>query len=100
MPPDVFLALASSGLTLVASWMYFLKPAVTALKFEPEVTFCGPPLRGSLAPFAQVQLSARTSLEMSLKGDHWLFTYVTRPLADSADAPQTTVVQILKQARD
>jgi hypothetical protein len=101
MPPDVFLALASSGLTLVASLMFFMSdeeaPPERPLSPKDEVAFCDPPrrqLRAAAPPplprLAQeaciVDVSTPTVgglLTLRPQGDTWLVTLESVPLADS-----------------
>ena len=47
MPPDILLMLASSGLTLVASLLFFVSEErpPRSRRSEPEVSFCLPPHR-------------------------------------------------------
>ena len=50
MPPDVLLVLASSGITLVASLLFFVSEDTAPIEREtPPVAFCLPP-RGSEPP--------------------------------------------------
>jgi hypothetical protein len=85
MPPDVFLALASSGITLVASYMYLIQDPKREAE-GPEVSFCGPPQQ--LPPplpshKVQIQVSTQTHLAMDFSGGEWTMTYTTTPFKDA-----------------
>lgn len=91
MPPDVLLVLASSGITLVASLLFFVseeRPPQQVL--GPPVNFCLPPSRKAppplpVMPECAVDLS-NSSLHsvMTLKpiGDEWVVTLDTSPIKD------------------
>ena len=85
MPPDVLLLLASSGLTLVASLMFFVSEEQAPLEDDDprfEVRFCLPPLRLQAVP---PPLPARPdcSLNVSSGGFHSVLTM--RPAGDGED---------------
>lgn len=111
MPPDVLLMLASSGITLVASLMFFVSDdAPPAIADDPRnhVTFCLPPLRQSVRALPVAQPPPVPSLEptppplpeckvdvsnpmlasvMTLKpasNEEWVLTLECAPQADSA----------------
>jgi len=97
MPPDIFLVLASSGLTLVASLMFFVAedppPAERPADPKDEVSFCVPPFRRAaqppplpVNPSCSVDVSTPTLgglLTLRPAGDEWLVTLESVPLADS-----------------
>lgn len=113
MPADIFLVLASSGITLVASLMFFVAeeapPAERPVDPRDELTFCVPPTRGPraqpppLPPAAQtpsVELPALGGvLTLRPLGDEWLVTLDTVPLAD-APAVQVRGVDGVGQVHD
>ncbi len=93
MPPDVLLVLASSGITLVASLMFFVsedrEPAVVP---GPPVAFClpprvpgasPPPLPGPVQCSVDVSTSSLHSV-MTLRpqGDEWVMTLDMAPVRD------------------
>ncbi|MEW6430483.1 MAG: hypothetical protein AB1730_03145 [Myxococcota bacterium] len=99
MPPDVLLALASSGLTLVAS-LLFLVSDDAPIAEGPEdprqqVGFCLPPSRGRavgvrpppLPSPPECAVAVRTAavegvLTLKPQGDEWLVTLDSVPMAD------------------
>lgn len=96
MPPDVLLVLASSGLTLVASLMFFVSDDAPPREapVRSEVAFCLPPRRPKrlaippplpTPPECAVTLG-HSALHgvMTLKpqGDEWVVTLETAPMAD------------------
>lgn len=92
MPPDVFLVLASSGLTLVASLLFFVsEDPPPSEKETPPVAFCLPPTRKKAPPPLPVMPECAVNLSnavlhsvMTLKpqGDEWVVTLETVPMAD------------------
>lgn len=93
MPPDVFLVLASSGITLVASLMFLVSEETAPVERETTpVAFCLPPARSKKAPpplpvmpECAVNLSnAVLHSVMTLKpqGEEWVVTLDTVPMAD------------------
>ncbi len=97
MPPDVFLLLASSGITLVASLLFLVSEERPPLEPADDprlwVDFCDPPLflgRPPPLPKKQdcsVQVSTPTlngMLTLRPSGDEWVVTLDTAPLCDSA----------------
>lgn len=98
MPPDVFLVLASSGLTLVASLLFFVSddpPVREAASPGPQLSFCVPPRRGRPITVRPPPLPAQPECAvavstpslhgvMTLKpqGDEWVVTLETAPMAD------------------
>jgi hypothetical protein len=111
MPPDVFLVLASSGITFLASLMFFVSKELPPAEFPDDparhVAFCLPPSRASWVPAGtsstgsglaamppplperscEVDLSTQTlnsSLNLRPSGDDWLITLSTAPISDSA----------------
>ena len=106
MPPDVFLVLASSGITLVASLLFFISEESPPPKIVgPQVAFCLPPTRKAPPPLpvmpecaVDVSNSAIHSV-MTFKpvGDEWVVTLDTRPVTDVPAAQVsggTTVGQV------
>jgi len=96
MPPDIFLVLASSGLTLVASLMFFVSeeaaPIEAPVDPRDEVSFCVPPVRGAQPPPLPVNPSCSVDVStptigglLTLRpiGAEWLVTLESVPLADS-----------------
>ncbi|MBL8909507.1 MAG: hypothetical protein JNM17_02280 [Archangium sp.] len=91
MPPEVLLVLASSGITLVASLMFFVSNERPPPVVEgPSVAFCLPPARKNppplpVMPECAVDLST-SSLHsvMTFKpmGDEWVVTLDTTPIKD------------------
>jgi len=98
MPPDVLLALASSGLTLVASLMFLVSDDTPAPEgpVDPRalVGFCLPPARARVQarppplPVApECAVSVRTPavegvLTLKPQGDEWIVTLDYAPMAD------------------
>lgn len=95
MPPDVLLALASSGLTLVASLMFLVSddtPMPDAEDPLNQVAFCLPPQRARAQPpplpaSPECAVPVRTAavegvLTLKLQGDEWLVTLDYAPMAD------------------
>lgn len=91
MPPDVFLVLASSGLTLVASLLFFVSDDTAPREqLGPPVAFCVPPVRPRPPPLpampeCSVDVSTRALhgvLTVRLQGDEWLVSLDTNPVAD------------------
>lgn len=103
MPPDVFLALASSGISLIASLMFLVTPP--ARREEPEddprfhVPFLLPPTRAAVAkppplPVREClvglgQSTLNAVMGIKLNGDDFVVTLETAPRAD-APALQVT----------
>ncbi len=99
MPPDVFLALASSGITLVASLLFFVSedrpPREVEIDPENQVTFCLPPRPAGAVtappplPAADCELTVTSwaiAGELTLRhvrGDDWTLCFERAPLADS-----------------
>ncbi|MFT3835501.1 MAG: hypothetical protein QM723_00695 [Myxococcaceae bacterium] len=97
MPPDVFLVLASSGITLVASLLFLVShesPPKDPFD-DPRlwVSFCDPPMfMGRPPPLPKRQecsVSVSTPalhglLTLAPAGDEWIVTLDTSPLEDSA----------------
>jgi len=99
MPPDVFLILASSGLTLVAALMFFVseepEPAEAPVDPKTLVSFCLPPARKQRVSArppplpAAVECAVNVSTAsihgvMTLKpvGEEWVVTLDTAPVGD------------------
>jgi hypothetical protein len=92
MPPDVLLVLASSGITLVASLLFFVSEDVAPKEaLGPQVAFCLPPARKKAPPPLPVMPECAVDLStsalhsvMTLKpqGDEWVVTLDTTPMAD------------------
>jgi hypothetical protein len=95
MPPDVFLALASSGISLIASLMFLVVPPPR--RPEPDddprfyVPFMLPPLRSTPPPLpsreCRVDLSQpalHAVMELKLKGEEFEVTLHCAPRADAA----------------
>lgn len=96
MPPDVFLALASSGLTLVASLMFFVSEErpqrELRLDADAELAFCLPPPRLASPPplpptvECRVLISApdfRGVMTFRPSGEEWLVSFESAPLCDA-----------------
>lgn len=92
MPPDVFLLLASSGLSLVASLMFFVsddRPVSDEPK-GPLMSFCLPPLRPPPLPRSEAcsvnvstpQVAALLTLKP--KGEDWELALECAPRGDAA----------------
>ncbi len=96
MPPDVFLLLASSGITLVASLLFLVsddRPPRVVDDPRLWVSFCDPPVflgRPPPLPRKQdcsVNVSTPTLqglLTLRPSGDEWVVTLDTQPRDDSA----------------
>lgn len=112
MPPDVFLVLASSGITFLASLMFFVSddapPAERPDDPARHLAFCLPPPRAGWVPAVtsstgpasatpqppplpdrscEIDLSTPTltsSLSLRQSGDDWVVTLSTAPISDSA----------------
>jgi hypothetical protein len=95
MPPDVLLVLASSGLTLVASLLFFVSDDRPPLVSDgPPVSFCLPPQRARpvvLPPPLPVPVECAVDVStrslhsvMTLKpeGDEWVMTLDMAPVDD------------------
>ncbi len=87
MPPDVLLMLASSGITFIASLMFFVSPDGPPKEVPgPEVTFCAPPERG-VPPPLPVNGSANCLQtpggKISIHHIDGAWVFVTEPQADS-----------------
>lgn len=96
MPPDVLLVLASSGITLVASLLFFVsedqEPAPVATL---PVHFCLPPkrpLRREVPPPLPARLecavdvstqSLHSVMTLSPQGDDWVMTLDMVPVSDA-----------------
>lgn len=99
MPPDVFLALASSGITLVASLLFFVSedrpPREVEIDPENQVTFCLPPHGSRVAPLPPPLPAADCELTVAspafagaltlrhVRGEEWTVSFERTPLADS-----------------
>lgn len=97
MPPDVFLVLASSGLTLVASLMFFVSDEKPPREpAGPLVDFCLPPLRHRAAakppPLPQARRDDAVRIRapevhgtftLQPSGNEWVVTLDAAPLADT-----------------
>jgi hypothetical protein len=95
MPADVLFALASSGLTVIASLVFFVSVEAPPSERRSEVLrYCLPPVRACAPPpLPQVSccfgltlptLVARLTLRPS--GGEWLLTLTAVPLADAPAA--------------
>jgi hypothetical protein len=92
MPPDVLLVLASSGITLVASLLFFVSEDVAPVEVPgAAVAFCLPPTRKKAPPPLPVMPECAVNLSnaalysvMTLKpqGDEWVVTLDTAPMTD------------------
>ncbi|MEW5737277.1 MAG: hypothetical protein AB1938_00035 [Myxococcota bacterium] len=98
MPPDVLLALASSGLTLVASLMFLVgeesPPQDTPEDPRNQIAFCLPPARARAqhqppplpaSPECAVAVKTPTVegvLTLKPQGDEWVVTLDWAPMAD------------------
>jgi hypothetical protein len=92
MPPDVFLVLASSGITFVASLLFFVSDELAPVEKQlPSVDFCLPPSRPHAPPPLPVMPECAVDVStdalhsvMTFKpqGDEWVITLDTVPLAD------------------
>ncbi len=97
MPPDVFLMLASSGLTLVASLMFFVSEDTPPKEApvdrrKPQLTFCLPPRRARLqppplprtmTPSCEVNFTQTSVMTFRPSGDEWEVTLEVTPVADT-----------------
>lgn len=95
MPPDVFLALASSGISLIASLMFLVTPP--ARREEPEddprfhVPFLLPPVRLKPPPLPPArecnvgleQSSLNAVVGIKMTGDEFVVTLECAPFADA-----------------
>ena len=95
MPPDVFLLLASSGITLVASFLYLVdERPPPELPDDPRnhVGYCLPPMRAKPPPlprprFAVVDMSndlVRGVMTLKPEGSEWLVTLEVEARGDGA----------------
>ncbi len=99
MPPDVLLLLASSGLTLVASLMFFVSEEQAPTEIDDprfHVRFCLPPLRlQGLPPPLPVRpdcavnvstagLHSVLTMRPTSESDDWVVTLDCAPVPDSA----------------
>ena len=93
MPPDVLLVLASSGITLVASLLFFVSEDFAPVERKtPPVAFCLPPARSKKAPpplpvmpECAVNLSnavLHSVMTLRPQGEEWVITLDTVPMAD------------------
>lgn len=90
MPLEVFVAIASSGVSFIASMFWLVHPPRVRSDDEgPEQTFCLPPVRSSARPpplptlpTCSVSLSATDTLTLRASGDEWELTLDSAPLAD------------------
>ncbi|MFZ5440778.1 MAG: hypothetical protein ACOZQL_12275 [Myxococcota bacterium] len=92
MPPDVFLVLASSGITFVASLLFFVSEERAPVEVQgPPVTFCLPPARKHVPPplpampECAVDVSTQSLhgvLTLKPQGDEWVVTLDTAPMTD------------------
>lgn len=94
MPPDVFLVLASSGITLVASLLFFVSEDREPVQIQGiPVQFCLPPRRPlPLPPPLPVPLECAVDVStvslhsvMTLKpqGEEWVMTLDMIPVCDT-----------------
>ncbi len=100
MPPDVLLLLASSGITLVASLMFFVSedhaPVLEADDPRFHVRFCLPPLRMQGVPpplparpdcavnLSTAGLHSVLTMRPTAESDEWVVTLECAPVPDSA----------------
>ncbi len=89
MPPDVLLVLASSGITFVASLMFFVSDETPPVERKaPELAFCLPPERAKsppplpLLPECAVSLTRNSVMTLRPVGDEWVVTLDSTPMAD------------------
>ncbi len=94
MPPDVLLVLASSGITLVASLLFFVSEDREPVQIQGiPVQFCLPPKRSRQAPpplpvpfECAVDVSTQSLHSvMTLKpvGEDWVMTLDMEPMCDT-----------------
>ena len=95
MPPDVFLLLASSGITLVASFLYLVDerpPPEVPDDPRTHVGYCLPPMRVKPPPlprprWAVVDMSnhlVRGVMTLKPEGNEWLVTLEVEARGDGA----------------
>ncbi|PZR16119.1 MAG: hypothetical protein DI536_07460 [Archangium gephyra] len=90
MPPDVLLVLASSGISFIASLMFFVSDERAPLeKKSPELSFCLPPARAvktppplPAMPECAVSLTITSTMTLKPVGDEWVVTLESTPMAD------------------
>ncbi len=90
MPPDVFLVLASSGLTLVASLMFFVHPETAPVEVPgPQLGYCLPPAKAAKVPpplpvsqECTVPMTPGCVMTLRAVGDEWVMTLNVAPLSD------------------
>ncbi len=90
MPFDVFFAIASSGVSLIASMFWLVHPPKLRLGDDgPEQTFCLPPVRHAhrppplpQTPECSVSLTSTETLTLRATGDEWEVTLDSAPMAD------------------
>lgn len=93
MPPEVLLVLASSGITLVASLLFFVSDEVAPIeRTGPQLAFCLPPSRLVKSPpplpvMPECSVDVSTSalqgtMTIKVQGDEWVVTLDTAPVAD------------------
>jgi hypothetical protein len=92
MPPDVLLVLASSGITLVASLLFFVSEDTAPIEVQgPSVAFCLPPARKKAPPPLPVMPECAVNVSTSAlhsvmtfkpQGDEWIVTLDTAPITD------------------
>jgi hypothetical protein len=94
MPPDVFLVLASSGITLVASLVFFVSEDREPIQIQGiPVHFCLPPKRLRLSPpplpvplNCAVDVSTQSLhsvMTLRPEGEEWVMTLDMEPLCDT-----------------
>lgn len=89
MPPDVLLVLASSGISFIASLMFFVSDErAPAEKKSPELAFCLPPERSKsppplpVMPECAVALTITSTMTLRPVGDEWVVTLESTPMVD------------------
>lgn len=90
MPPDVLLVLASSGISFIASLMFFVSDEATPTdKPGPEMAFCARPGRQApvppplpVQPECAVAVSVTSVMTLRPQGDEWVVTLDSIPMAD------------------
>lgn len=90
MPLDVFFAIASSGVSFIASMFWLVHPPkLRADDAGPERTFCLPPVRATMrppplpvSPTCAVSLTTTETLTLRAVGAEWELTLDSTPLAD------------------